>query len=106
MANPCAAEAVIEFVFVLWLMNGQAVRWETAAGPMVAMRLDDNGETLITDIQVNRRSLVNGLFHGVEGMRIGGTRRLEISAAPRVRRSRRFRRDSYQCRARCRNHNS
>ena len=63
----------------LWLMNGDAIRWQTAAGPTVAMRLDDNGETLITEIQVNRGSLVNGLFYGVEGMRIGGTRRLEIA---------------------------
>jgi FKBP-type peptidyl-prolyl cis-trans isomerase len=42
-------------------------------------RLDDNGETLITEVRIDRRSLVNGLFYGVEGMRIGGTRRLEIA---------------------------
>jgi FKBP-type peptidyl-prolyl cis-trans isomerase len=63
----------------LWLTNGQAVRWETAAIPVNAARLDDNGETLVTDIQINRRSLINGLFYGVEGMCIGGTRRLEIA---------------------------
>ena len=63
----------------LWLMNGDVVRWQAATGPMVVMRLDDNGETLITEIQVHRGSLVNGLFYGVEGMRIGGTRRLEIA---------------------------
>jgi len=28
---------------------------------------------------VNRGPLVNGLFYGVEGMRVGGTRRLEIA---------------------------
>ena len=28
---------------------------------------------------MDRRSLVNGLFYGVEGMRVGGTRRLEIA---------------------------
>jgi FKBP-type peptidyl-prolyl cis-trans isomerase len=33
---------------------------------------------LITAVQIDRRSLVNGLFYGIEGMRIGGTRRLEI----------------------------
>jgi hypothetical protein len=63
----------------LWLMNGNAVRWQGTTAPMVAMRLDDNGETLITELQVHRGSLVNGLFYGVEGMRIGGTRRLEIA---------------------------
>ena len=46
---------------------------------MGVARLDDNGETLITEVRIDRRSLVNGLFYGVEGMRIGGTRRLEIA---------------------------
>src|SRR5262249_23255653 len=43
------------------------------------VRLEDDGETLITEVRIDRRSLVNGLFYGVEGMRIGGTRRLEIA---------------------------
>jgi len=42
-------------------------------------RLEDNGETLITEVRIDRRSLVNGLFYGVDGMRVGGTRRLEIA---------------------------
>jgi FKBP-type peptidyl-prolyl cis-trans isomerase len=41
--------------------------------------LDDNGETLTTEVRIDRRSLINGLLYGVEGMRIGGTRRLEIA---------------------------
>jgi FKBP-type peptidyl-prolyl cis-trans isomerase len=44
-----------------------------------AARLEDYGETLITEVQLNRRSLVNGLFYGIEGMHVGGTRRLEIA---------------------------
>jgi len=63
----------------LWLNRGEAVRWQMAWGPAGVARLDDNGETLITEIRIDRRSLVNGLFYGVEGMRIGGTRRLEIA---------------------------
>jgi len=63
----------------LWLNRGEAVRWQTAWGPVGVARLDDNGETLITEVRIDRRSLVNGLFYGVEGMRIGGTRRLEIA---------------------------
>ena len=63
----------------LWLNRGEAVRWLAAWGPVGVARLDDNGETLITEIRIDRRSLVNGLFYGVEGMRIGGTRRLEIA---------------------------
>ena len=63
----------------LWLNRGDTVRWQSAWGPVGVARLDDNGETLITEIRIDRRSLINGLFYGVEGMRIGGTRRLEIA---------------------------
>jgi hypothetical protein len=63
----------------LWLNRGEAVRWQTAWGRVDIARLEDNGETLITEIRIDRRSLINGLFYGVEGMRVGGTRRLEIS---------------------------
>jgi FKBP-type peptidyl-prolyl cis-trans isomerase len=41
--------------------------------------LADNGETLITERRINRGTLINGLFYGVDGMRVGGTRRLEIA---------------------------
>lgn len=66
----------------LWLNRGEAVCWQAASGPVGVARLDDNGETLITEVRIDRQSLVNGLFYGVEGMRVGGTRRLEI--APRL----------------------
>jgi hypothetical protein len=57
----------------LWLKQGVAVRWKTAWGPVGTARLEDDGETLITEVRIDGRSLVNGLFYGVEGMRIGGT---------------------------------
>jgi uncharacterized protein len=63
----------------LRLNKGEPVRWQIAWGPVGAARLDDNGETLITEVRIDRRSLVNGLFYGVEGMRVGGMRRLEIA---------------------------
>jgi FKBP-type peptidyl-prolyl cis-trans isomerase len=50
-----------------------------AWGPVGTARLEDNGETLITEVRIDRRSLVNGLFYGVDGMHVGGTRRLEIA---------------------------
>jgi FKBP-type peptidyl-prolyl cis-trans isomerase len=46
---------------------------------MGVARLDDEGKTLITEVRIDRRSLVNGLFYGVEGMHVGGMRRLEIA---------------------------
>jgi hypothetical protein len=63
----------------LWLNRGEPVRWHMAWGPVGAARLEDHGETLITEVRIDRRSLVNGLFYGVDGMRVGGTRRLEIA---------------------------
>jgi FKBP-type peptidyl-prolyl cis-trans isomerase len=41
--------------------------------------LEDDGETLITEVRINRSSLINGLFYGVEGMQVGGIRLLEIA---------------------------
>jgi uncharacterized protein len=63
----------------LWLNRGEPVRWHMAWGRVGAARLEDNGETLITEVRIDRRSLVSGLFYGVDGMRVGGTRRLEIA---------------------------
>lgn len=62
-----------------WLHHGEPVRWLHASGPVGIARLDDNGETLVTEIHVNRGSLINGVFYGLDGMRVGGTRRLEIA---------------------------
>jgi len=63
----------------LWLKKGDAVRWQSVWGRVGAARLEDDGETLITEVRIDRRSLVNGLFYGVESMRIGGTRRLAMA---------------------------
>jgi hypothetical protein len=63
----------------LWLNKGEAVRWQAPSGLVGVVRLDDNGETLTTDVRIDRGSLINGLFYGVEGMRVGGTRKLEIA---------------------------
>ena len=63
----------------LWLHKGEPVRWKMAWGRVGVARLEDNGETLVSEVRIDRRSLVNGLFYGVEGMRVGGTRRLEIA---------------------------
>ena len=63
----------------LWLNKGDPVRWPEQWGVEGALRSDDNGETLIKLVRIDRVSLVNGLFYGIEGMRVGGTRRLEIA---------------------------
>jgi hypothetical protein len=63
----------------LWLHRGEPVRWEHASGHVGDSRLEDDGTTLVTDVRLERRSLMSGLFYGIEGMRVGGTRRLEIA---------------------------
>ena len=63
----------------LSLQDGQPVRWPQEWGPVEIPRLEDNGATLLTDMRLNRASVINGLFYGLEGMRVGGTRRLELA---------------------------
>jgi hypothetical protein len=63
----------------IWLNKGDAVRWPTPWGPVGKARLEDNGETLYTVVRIDRRSLFNGLFYGVDGMRVGGMRRLDVA---------------------------
>ena len=63
----------------MWLSKGDPVRWPTPWGPVGRAALEDDGHTLVTEVRLDRRSLVNGLFYGMEGMRIGGVRRLKIS---------------------------
>ena len=63
----------------LRLRDGTPVRWPQPWGPVGASRLGDDGRTLYTEILLNRGRLVNGLFYGIDGMRVGGTRRLELA---------------------------
>ena len=63
----------------MWLNRGDPVRWKTPWGVVGSFQLDDNGETLVTETRIDRRSLISGLFYGIDGMRVGGTRRLEIA---------------------------
>jgi hypothetical protein len=63
----------------LWLNKGTPVRWQAPSGPVGIARLEDEGATLVTEMRIDRHSLVNGLFYGIDGMRVGGTRRLEIA---------------------------
>ena len=63
----------------LWLSGGEPVRWTAAWGPVGVARLEDDGATLVTQVHVTRGQLASGLFYGLDGMRVGGIRRLEIA---------------------------
>jgi hypothetical protein len=65
--------------FRFWLHQGDPVRWTEPWGERLDSQLLDGGTTLITGVRMDRVSLVNGLFYGMDGMRVGGTRRLEIA---------------------------
>ena len=63
----------------MWLNKGDAIRWSSPWGLIDRALLEDDGETLITDLRVDRENLINGIFYGIEGMCVGGTRKLRIS---------------------------
>lgn len=64
----------------MWLHRGEPVRWRAPWGLVDRARLEDDGESLVADLRIDRSSLIAGLFYGVQGMRIGGIRRLRIAS--------------------------
>ena len=62
----------------LWLNRGEPVRWQAPSGLIDRAGLEDDGATQVSDLRIDREHLIPGLFYGVEGMRIGGTRKLRI----------------------------
>lgn len=63
----------------MWLSRGDPVRWSRPWGLLAHARVEDDGTTLFTRLRVDRECMFAGLFYGVEGMRIGGTRRLRVA---------------------------
>ncbi len=63
----------------MWLNRGDPVRWTAPWGMIDRARLEDEGQTLISDLRIDREELIAGIFYGIEGMCIGGTRMLRIS---------------------------
>lgn len=63
----------------IWLHKGDPVIWPRPWGPIDRAYLEDGGATLFTDLRVDRESMFGGLFYGVHGMRVGGTRKLRIA---------------------------
>src|SRR6185503_4656059 len=63
----------------MWLSKGEPVRWQAPWGMTDRAILEEDGTSLVTDVRMDRVYLINGLFYGIEGMRVGGTRKLKIS---------------------------
>jgi hypothetical protein len=63
----------------MWLNKGEPVRWQSPrTGSITHAVLEDEGRTLVTDVRIDRVCLINGLFYGIEGMCVGGTRLLRF----------------------------
>ncbi|HTM02278.1 MAG TPA: ankyrin repeat domain-containing protein [Vicinamibacterales bacterium] len=63
----------------LWLHRGEPIRWNETSAIPGGGELDDQRTTLVTDLRIDRSSLIAGLFYGLDTMRVGGWRRLEIA---------------------------
>jgi FKBP-type peptidyl-prolyl isomerase-like protein len=71
--------AYYNFRIRIWLSRGDPVKWKEPWGLYDHARLEDDGTTLFTSLRVDREYMFAGLFYGVEGMRVGGVRRLRIA---------------------------
>ena len=63
----------------MWLSQGDPVRWTEPWGLLDRTRIEDEGTTIFTTLRVDRVFMFAGLFYGVDGMRVGGTRRLRVA---------------------------
>ncbi len=77
---PVRKHAFYRIKLRLWLHRGDAVRWDKPWGLLDEhARLEENGAVLITDVRIDRVFLFAGLFYGIQGMNVGGTRLLRIA---------------------------
>lgn len=76
---PVQRHRIYQVRLKMWLNRGEPVKWKSPHGFVDRARLEDEGETLVTDLRIDRENLISGLFYGIEGMCIGGVRTLRIS---------------------------
>lgn len=68
------------FALRMWLSRDQPVVWNRTWGEnLTDARIEEGGALLSTELRVDRVSMFAGLFYGVQGMRVGGERRLRIA---------------------------
>ena len=77
--SPVRKHAFYRIKLRLWLHRGDPVRWDKPWGLVDNARLEEDGTALITDIRIDRVFLFAGLFYGIQGMNVGGTRLLRIA---------------------------
>jgi hypothetical protein len=71
---------IYRFALRMWLSRGEPVVWTRTWGENLnAARLEEGSTLLSTELRVDRNSMFAGLFYGVQGMRVGGKRRLRVA---------------------------
>ena len=68
-----------DFRLRMWLSRGGPILWSRPWGLYDRGRIEDDGATLFTSLRIDREYMFAGLFYGVEGMRVGGTRRIRVA---------------------------
>jgi FKBP-type peptidyl-prolyl cis-trans isomerase len=76
---PVERKVFYDFRLRMWLSRGDPIRWSETWGLYDRARIEDDGTTLFTSLRVDRVHMFAGLFYGVEGMRVGGTRRIRVA---------------------------
>jgi hypothetical protein len=76
---PIEGKAFYDFRLRMWLSRGEPIRWTTPWGLVDRARIEDDGTTLFTSLRVDREYMFAGLLYGVEGMRVGGIRRIRVA---------------------------
>lgn len=71
--------AFYKLVLKMWLNRGEPVIWSKPFGLLDRIEISDDRTELTADYRFDREYLFSGLFYGVQGMRIGGTRKLRIA---------------------------
>ena len=78
--SPVRKHAFYRIRLRLWLHHGDPVRWNEPWGLLDnGARLQEDSTVLITDVRVDRVFLFAGLFYGIQGMNVGGTRLLLVA---------------------------
>lgn len=76
---PIERQHVYQVRLKMWLNRGEPITWEHPWGLIDRARLEEDDATLITDLRIDRENLIAGLFQGIDGMVVGGRRKLKIS---------------------------
>ena len=63
----------------IWLHRGDPIAFDHIWGLADRAELSSDRQRMTADFRVDREFLFDGLFYGIEGMRVGGTRLLEIA---------------------------